>query len=263
MDISANCVDLLGGNDMHPILFQIGSFKVYSYGFFVALGVLVAVLVTMKKFRKAGKSPQIVLDLAVLLLVSGIVGARLGYVFLYDPVFYLIHPWRIFIIQEGGLVFYGAFLLGLIAALVFLRKKRFPFFVVADYAAPGLALGYAVARIGCFLNGCCYGKPTAVPWGIVFPVVDELPRHPTQIYASLASLLIFCFLEHLFSHRKFHGQVFSSYLFLYGVSRAVIEVFREHRGLNGGTETAVIAALVIAAAGALLYLYLARKSPVP
>jgi phosphatidylglycerol:prolipoprotein diacylglycerol transferase len=247
---------------MHPILFQVGDFKVYSYGFFVALGILVAVLVTMGKFRKAGESPQIVLDLAVVVVVFGLVGARLGYVFLYDPVFYLTHPWRILFIQEGGLAFYGALLLGLVAAVAFLRKKRFPFFVFADYAAPALALGYAIARIGCFLNGCCYGKPTTVPWRIVFPTVDELPRHPTQIYAALASLFIFCFLERLFPRRKFHGQVFSSYLFLYGASRAVIEIFREHRGLSGGTETAVFTALVIAGAGALLYLYLARRSPV-
>lgn len=241
---------------MHPVLIQIGSLKVHSYGFFVALGILVATFLTMKRFRE---DPQVVLDLALVVVFFGVVGARLGYVFLYDTDYYLSNPWRILMLNQGGLTFYGALIGGILSSLIFVWRKKISFFHLADCAAPYLALGYAIARIGCFLNGCCYGQPTDLPWGVVFPVVDNLSRHPTQLYSSAANLLNYGILEYLLSRHRFPGQVFSTYLILYGLSRGVIELLREHVGLTGGIPVAVIAALAIATAGCLFYLFLGHR----
>ncbi|MDH7577896.1 MAG: prolipoprotein diacylglyceryl transferase [Bacillota bacterium] len=244
---------------MHPVLFQLGGLRVYSYGFFVALGLLAAVWWLAKKVAKEGRSPQIVIDLALLVLIAGVIGARLAFILLYDPGFYLSHPWHIFMLQEGGLAFYGALVFGLATAFFYLRIARLSVLSFFDLASPALALGYAIARIGCFLNGCCYGKPTELPWGVVFTAVDDLPRHPTQLYSLLAGLSIFMILEFFIPRARFRGQIFSLLLILYGLSRALIELFRENAQLPGGAGIAALAALILAAAGGLLYFYLARR----
>lgn len=243
---------------MHPILFQWGSLRVYSYGFFVALGVLAATLLLVKKVEKQGKSPQFVIDLVILIVVAGIIGARLVYVLLYEPGYYLAHPLHILMLREGGLAFYGALLFGLLTGYLYLRKIGVPFLAFLDLAAPAVALGYSFARIGCFLNGCCYGVPTTLPWGVVFPVVDALPRHPTQLYSLLSGVIIFVILE-LFSRRiRFRGQIFSLFLILYGLSRGVIELYRENPFVWGGW-VASMTALTVALVGWLLYFYLSRQ----
>lgn len=244
---------------MHPVLFQLGGLRVYSYGFFVALGLLVATWWLAKKVKKKGGSLQFVIDLALLVLVAGIVGARLAYIILYDPYFYITHPWHILMLQEGGLAFYGAFVSGLVVAFFYLRKAQVPFLSFLDLASPSVALGYAVARIGCFLNGCCYGRPTSLPWGVVFPAVDGLTRHPTQLYSLLAGLVIFLVLEYLTPRARFRGQIFSMFLVLYGLSRAGIELLRENPQLSGGAGMAALAAFTLAVGGGLLYLYRARR----
>lgn len=244
---------------MRPVLIHLGNFKIYSYGFFVALGIIAATLYLMSRVKRKGGSPETVIDLVLVTVISGVIGARLAYILLYDPRYYLEHPGRIFMLQEGGLAFYGAFILGLLAAVIFLRKAKIPVLGFLDLVAPALALGYAVARIGCFLNGCCYGRPTELPWGVVFPVVDGLRRHPTQLYSVLAGLLIFAFLE--WKTRKgirFQGQIFSLFLILYGLLRAGIEFLRENAQITGGPATASLAALALAAAGAVFYFVLKR-----
>ncbi len=253
---------------MHPVLFQVGSLRIYSYGFFVSLGLLAATWWLIRKVGKQGNSPQFVIDLALLVVVAGIAGARLAYIILYGPGFYITHPRHIFMLPEGGLTFYGALIFGLAAAFFYLRKIRFPFWGFLDLASPSIALGYAIARIGCFLNGCCYGKPTDLPWGVVFPSVDGLHRHPTQLYSLLAGLSIFFILEFLvlrmrLVRTRFRGQIFSLFLILYGLSRGGIELFRENLQLSGGAGTASLAALALAAGGALLYFYQARRGGTP
>jgi len=243
---------------MHPILFQWGFLRVYSYGFFVALGVLAATLLLVKKVEKQGRSPQFVIDLVILMVVAGIIGARLVYVFLYEPGYYLAHPLQILMLSQGGLAFYGALLFGLLAGYLYLRKIGVPFLAFLDLAAPAVALGYSFARIGCFLNGCCYGIPTTLPWGVVFPVVDDLPRHPTQLYSLLSGLIIFIILELCSRRIRFRGQTFSLFLILYGLSRSVVELFRENPFMWGG-KIASLTALAMALAGGLLYLFLSRQ----
>jgi len=244
---------------LHPILFQIGSLKVYSYGFFMALAILAGTLWLMRKVERKGIASQFVIDFTLLGTVSGIVGARLVYILLYDPGYYLSHPLQIFMLQQGGLAFYGTVLFCLIAAVIYLRLTRIPTLAFLDLAAPCLMLGYAIGRIGCFFNGCCVGIPTNLPIGIVFPAVDNLPRYPTQLFSMAAGLLIFATLELVSSRIRFRGQVVALLFVLYGLTRSVIELFRENSTFWGG-GTASLAALGIALAGCIFYFYLARRN---
>lgn len=247
---------------MHPILFQWGALRVYSYGFFVALGVLVATLLLVRKIEKQGKSAQFVIDLVILIVIAGVIGARLVYVFLYEPGYYLSHPLQILMLNQGGLAFYGAILFSLLACYFYMRrngrKVGISFLSLLDLAAPGAALGYAIARIGCFLNGCCYGVPTNLPLGVVFPTVDGLRRHPTQLYSMFSGVVIFVVLELLQRRIRFRGQIFSLFLILYGIFRSVIEQFRQNNFIWGGW-IASLAALCLALTGCLLYIYFSRQ----
>ncbi len=244
---------------MHPILFQIGSLKVYSYGFFIALAILAGTLWLMRKVERKGVSAQFVIDFVLLGTVAGIVGARLAYILLYDPGYYLSHPLQIFMLQQGGLAFYGTVLFCLVAAVIYLRVTKIPALAFLDLAAPSLMLGYAIGRIGCFFNGCCYGIPTNLPIGMVFPAVDDLPRYPTQLFSMAAGLLIFAILEMVSSRIRFRGQVVALLFILYGLTRSAIELFRENSTFWGG-GAASLAALGIALAGGVAYFYLARKN---
>lgn len=242
---------------MRPILFEIGNLSIYSYGFFVALGIAVATLWMVYQSKKWDISPDLVLDCVLIAVISGVIGARLFYVFLYQADYYLAHPLEILFIQQGGLAFYGGLLAGLLAVVIYLLIRRVPIFSFLDFAAPATALGYAIARFGCFMNGCCYGKATTVPWGVVFPAVDGLTRHPTQIYSMLAGLLIFIIL--VWKSQKgirFHGQLFSLFIIFYGLFRSVIELFRENTELTGGPSEASLVALLLAVMGGVLYCFL-------
>ncbi len=243
---------------VHPILFQFGSLTVYSYGFMLALAILAGTLWLMRKVERKEVSGQFVIDFVLLGTVAGVIGSRLVYILLYDPGYYLSHPLQIFMLQQGGLAFYGAVLFSLIAAIIYLRWTKIPVLAFLDLAAPSLMLGYAIARIGCFLNGCCYGLPTSLPIGMVFPVVDDLPRYPTQLFSLAAGLLIFLILEWVSPRIRFRGQVVALLFILYGVTRSVIELFRENSTFWGGYH-ASLAALGVALAGGIWYYYLARQ----
>lgn len=248
---------------MHPILIHIGALRVYSYGFFMALGILAAAYVLVKKVEKQDLDPQFVIDLVLILAIAGIVGARLFYILLYNRQYYFTHPLHILMLQEGGLAFYGGLILALLAAYFYVKKIGMPYLYLLDLASPVVGLGYAITRLGCFFNGCCYGKVTTLPWGMVFPVVDDLPRQPTQLYSVLAGLLIFGILTYLTPKSRFRGQIFSLFLIIYGITRSLIELCRENDALRGGPPVAALAALVIAIAGGVLYYIQYRKAIPP
>ncbi len=250
----------IGAVSMRPILFQFGNLRIFSYGLFMALGILAATIWMVQQVKKEGKSPEFVFDSVLIGVIAGIIGARLFFVFLYEPSYYLSNPLQILNIQEGGLAFYGGFVFGLAAILIYLYRAQIPVFSFLDFAAPATALGYAIARFGCFMNGCCYGKTTTVMWGVVFPVIDGLKRHPTQLYSVGAGLLIFIFLVWVTRRGvHFQGQAFCLFLILYGMSRSVIELFRENTQLSGGAIEASLAALGLAVIGGLLYLFLFKR----
>ena len=242
---------------MHPILLKIGSFTLYSYGLMVALGFLAGIFSALVLAGKAKISQERILDLAFIVLISAIVGARVFYVleFWRD---YTTNPLAVFFIWEGGLVFFGGLLFGIGAIILYAWYAKISFWKLIDVCVPGTMLGYAFGRIGCFLRGCCYGSETDLPWAVRFPDACGL-RHPTQIYASLTGLLIFLILLLVFNRKKFDGQVFAVGLVLYGIYRFLIEFIRVNPRYLFGLSEAQLGSVVIFFVGGITYLILSRK----
>ncbi|MGQ9526026.1 MAG: prolipoprotein diacylglyceryl transferase, partial [Armatimonadota bacterium] len=171
---------------MYPVLLRIGPVSVYSYGVLLAAGFALAVAWTTRRARRLGYDPNLVLDLALWVLLAGVVGARLVYVALEPAQFRSLAD--VFRTWQGGLSFHGGLAGALAAVVLFSRRRGIHPLAAADLLSPGAALGYAVARIGCFLNGCCYGAPTSLPWAVCFPHhlgahSHTPPSHPAQLYA--------------------------------------------------------------------------------
>jgi phosphatidylglycerol:prolipoprotein diacylglycerol transferase len=215
---------------MHPILVHFGSFTLYTYGFFLAMGFLAAVWFSKRNARFYDLKPDDISDLFFVILISGIVGARLLYVIInFDD--FRASPLDIFKLWNGGLVFFGGFMGAVAASIVTLRIKHLPFFKTADTIAPGVALGHGIGRLGCFFAGCCYGRQCDLPIAVQFSHPDSLaplhvPLHPTQIYMVAANLILFFILIFLQRRKRFHGMIFLSYIILYSVFRFIIEFFR-------------------------------------
>ncbi|NLV16423.1 MAG: prolipoprotein diacylglyceryl transferase [Syntrophomonadaceae bacterium] len=245
---------------MHPIMFEVGNFRIFSYGFMLALGVAISLILTVRVGRKEGVSEESILDLAIVTVLAGLLGARLFYVLVYDWSYYQNNLLQIFDLRNEGLVWYGGLILGALAALTYLRLKKLPMGKILDLFAPYVALGYAFGRIGCFLNGCCFGKPTTLPWGVIFPGLDLVARHPTQLYSSFFALLLFLFLLRLYPRRRFDGQVILSYIIGYAVIRFIIEFFRENLIVWQGFTVSQVLAVGIALIGVGIYRYLSKKS---
>lgn len=219
---------------MHPVLFHIGHFKLYTYGLFVAMGFMAAIWVSQKIAKNHSNShdisPEIIMDIFFVILLSAMLGARFLYVFInFDS--YKNNLIDIFKIWNGGLVFFGGLLTSVIATAVYLKIKKLNIWKIADIIAPGLALGHALGRIGCFFAGCCYGKECALPFAVKFTNPETLAPmgiylHPTQIYSVFANLILFFILLGLLKIKKFNGMVFLSYIMLYSLFRSIIEFFR-------------------------------------
>jgi len=208
---------------MHPILLSLGRINIYSYGFMVSLGFFFGILLAWHLAKATKVNPENVFDISLFVLIFSIIGARIFYVIFYY--FEIKSFWEIFMIWNGGLVFYGGLLFAILAIFLASKIYNVAFLEVLDIAAPATALGYAFGRMGCFLNGCCYGVECSVPWGVKFPALEGL-RHPTQIYASITALLILAVLLFVFYRKKFDGQVFSLGILFYSVYRLLIEFLR-------------------------------------
>ena len=215
---------------MYPVFFHIGSFKLYTYGLFVALGFITAIWFSQKNARPHGISHQTISDIFFVILVSAIIGARLLYVLInFDS--FKSNLVDIFKIWNGGLVFFGGFLAAVAAMAVCLKMKNLNFWKITDIISPGVALGHAMGRIGCFFAGCCYGKECALPFAIKFTNPETLAPmgvylHPTQIYSVFSNLILFFILLWLQKRKKFNGMVFLSHIMLYSLFRSIIEFFR-------------------------------------
>ncbi|MFA5093990.1 MAG: prolipoprotein diacylglyceryl transferase [Candidatus Omnitrophota bacterium] len=226
---------------MYPVLFEIGPFKVFSYGVALATAFLLASYLARKKSISAGMDGDKILDLSVLLIISGIAGGRILFVLL-NLKEYLIRPADIFKLWEGGLVWYGGLILAVICAIVFLKINKMPVLKTCDLIAPFVALGQAIGRIGCFLNGCCYGKPTDLPIGVTFPGM-EVKVIPTQLIESAAMFALFLVLR---GRKPSNGRTMLLYLLGYSVFRFLIEFFRGDNPvfLAGLTVSQVISMLI-------------------
>lgn len=216
---------------MYPILIKIGSIEIRYYGVMIALAFIVGAVIGDREARRKGFPHGAVYDLLSYLLIAAILGARLYYVIFADISWFIRHPLEIFAIWRGGLSLHGGFIGGLLTGIWYCRKRGFPAWRFADVLAPSIALSQAIGRIGCTLNGCSYGRPTTLPWGVVFTDPNSLaplgiPLHPTQIYEMIMSLILFAGLWYGRKKVTFDGQLFITYLMGYGVIRFFLEFFR-------------------------------------
>ena len=217
---------------MHPTLFKFGAFSFYSFGLMVALGFFCIILLSLFYAKKEGIKTEFILDLAVYATIGSFVGARLFYVVGQWNI-YRDNLFEIFMLQNGGLVFLGGLIFGLAVIMLYAKVKQIPMLKLLDAVSPGVVLGYAIGRIGCFLNGCCFGIPTHLPWGITFPsgslaryFLPDVPIHPTQLYSSFSMLLAFMLLLLIYRKKRFDGQIFFWALIFYSVYRFTVEFFR-------------------------------------
>lgn len=241
---------------LHPILFKIGDFAIYAYGAALFVAFAVGIIWSIREADAEGINQDYLYEVILIGLVLALLGSRLTYVFLnWD--FYRGGPWwKIFAFREGGLTFYGGLLAALLGGYFYCAYRKISILRLLDFVAPFIALGYAITRIGCFLNGCCYGQVTTLPWGLVFPAVDSFPRHPTQLYASALTLLIFFLLRYLRKYKTFDGFIFAFFLIFYGIYRFIVEFFRVSLPTVWLLTPAQVTALLFILAGAgMLYAF--------
>jgi phosphatidylglycerol---prolipoprotein diacylglyceryl transferase len=245
-----------------PRLFHISNFSVPTYGVLVATGVLLGLLISVRNSAKQGIKAENAWDFGIAVVLAGIVGSKLLYIILdwqSGNAFgqNLREIFSLDTLQSGG-VFSGGLIAAFAVAAWFLRKHHMPALATCDAFSPGLAIGHSIGRLGCFAAGCCYGKPTDRFWGITFknllppPAVDALlPREPTQLFESAAELGIFLLLSWMLKRKKFDGQIFGAYLFLYGVARFFLEFIRDDPG-RGSVFGGVISGTQLIAIGLVL-----------
>ena len=252
---------------MHKIAFYIGSYPVAWFGIFIAIAFVLGLWTASRRGLRDGLSPESIMDVGPWLILGTIVGARLWYVVTYWNEAFAGKPWtEIFMVQHGGIVFYGGLAGASAATLIYLRRKKLPIWKFGDALAPSIALGYVFGRMGCLMNGCCYGRACELPWAIHFPADHEthgIGVHPTQIYDALLSAALYGGLAWLYRHKRFDGQVFATYLICYAVTRSVVELFRgdyPESHIHAGFFTpAQLVSVAILAAGVILLVKLPRN----
>jgi phosphatidylglycerol:prolipoprotein diacylglycerol transferase len=217
---------------VHPTLLKFQGLELHTYGLLLAVAFLVGIQLFVARARARGLPEEPMHTLALWLLVLAIVGGRALFVLTHWSD-YAPDPLAIFRLWEGGLMLYGGYILAIAGGIVYVRRAKIPVWRVADAAAPSMALGVGIGRLGCFMNGCCYGLPTALPWGVVFPPGSAPTHlfgghavHPSQLYLSGAGFLIFITLLALDRKRRFDGWLFWSYIAIDAVLRFVIDFTR-------------------------------------
>lgn len=224
---------------MHPDIFKIGPLQIHSYGLMLAISFLLGIFLAIHRAKKQKIDPNKIMDLAVVIVISAIVGARFLYVIFHLDEFRghwldMINPFQSSgEIGIAGLTMLGGFLAALFSGLIYLKLKKLAVLKIADIITPSLGLGIFLTRIGCFLNGCCYGTPTTAPWGMIFPSESaagyhftNTPIHPAQLYSSFYGLAIFFLLLLLERWKKFDGFLLFSFLILYGIARFIVDFYR-------------------------------------
>lgn len=259
---------------MFPTILRIGPLALHSWGLLLAIAFVLGIAVACRRARARGIDPQRIIDLAVVVIVAAVVGGRIAFVVTHLSEF-ARNPFEIFAIWRGGMAFYGGAILAFIAGIVYVKLKRLRVWLVADIVAPSLALGLFIGRLGCFLNGCCFGEPTQVPWAIVFPGGSYAEQvfgagvhvHPTQIYSSLAGLTMFFLLLWMEKWWRFDGSLFWRFVILYSLWRIYIDVLRycepssmhEIGGLSVSESQLVSVGLI--AISIVMLLILRRRKP--
>lgn len=259
---------------MHPILLDLGPATIYTYGVLLAAAYLLGLKLAMVRGKARGLDQARVLDLGIYIIISALVGAKLLLV-VTDFRTFISDPSELISLARSGGVFYGGLILAVSVALWYIRKIGLPLWTTCDVFAPGIALGHVVGRFGCFFAGCCWGKPTDVPWAITFtnPYAAanvgtplNVPLHPTQLYEAGAEALILGLL--LATERRgkpYPGRTFWLYMLLYAISRFIIEFYRnDPRGTVLMFSTSQFISLVLAPLAVVMLIALGRRSaPAP
>lgn len=260
---------------MYPELFRIRDFPINTYGVFLALAFLCAILITVRLAARDGLPRERIYDLCLWMLLSSLVGSKILMLFVEPE--YRDHPSQLLsldFLRSGG-VFYGGLIGAILAGYFLMRRYNLPWWKTADACAPGIAIGNFFGRQGCFAAGCCWGKPTTLPWGVKFTelgheitgVPTNVNLHPTQLYESFAMLTVFFFLLWLHKRRRFSGQVILFYALLYSVIRFALEFLRDDPrgdllGLTtlSGLSTSQIISLIVGAGALVLLIVRWRKT---
>jgi phosphatidylglycerol---prolipoprotein diacylglyceryl transferase len=253
---------------MYPEIFHIGSFPINTYGVFLAIAFLCAILVAVRLAGRDGLPRERIYDLSLWMLLGGLIGSKI--LMLFTEPEYRDHPLQLLsldFLRSGG-VFYGGLIGAVLTGYFLMKRYKLPWWKTADACAPGIAIGNFFGRQGCFAAGCCWGKPTSLPWGVKFTelghqitgVPTDVYLHPTQLYESFAMLIVFLFLLWMHRRKRFNGQVILLYALLYSIVRFSIEFVRDDpRGdifglttLTGLSTSQMISLLVGIAAAVLL-----------
>lgn len=261
---------------MYPTLLKIGSLSLHTYGLLLAVAFLLGIQLFVARARARGLPEEPMHALALWLLVLAIVGGRVLFVLTHWSD-YAADPLAIVRLWEGGLMLYGGYLLAIAGGIVYVRRKRIPVWRVADAAAPSMALGVGIGRLGCFMNGCCFGLPTSLPWGVHFPhgsaptfLFPEAAIHPSQLYLSGAGFVLFGFLLAMDRTRRFDGRLFWIYIAIDAAFRFVIDFTRYYDetsaigsmgGLAFNVNQILSAGLILASA--VMLRILSRRPPPP
>ena len=237
---------------MHPELLRIGPVTMYSYGLMVAFGILAASLVVQYLATRRSLPAGPLIDVVFWIVIAGLVGARGTYVMLHLDEF-RSSAMAVFKLQQGGLVFQGGLALGILAAAVFLRRYKLALWPSLDILSVGVPLAHALGRIGCFLNGCCYGRPYTGLLAVRFPGHLRYV-HPTMLYESAALVGLFVILFRTEQRSRFSGQVTAWYLVGYGSIRFCIEFLRgDPRLMIGPLSLFQLVSIVMILSGIFIY----------
>jgi len=260
---------------MYPEIFRIGNFPINTYGVFLAVAFLCAIWISVKLAARDGLPHEKIYDLSLWMLLAGLVGSKI--LMLFTEPEYRANPLQLVsldFLRSGG-VWYGGLIGAVLASYFLMRRYQLPWWKTADAFAPGIAIGNFFGRQGCFAAGCCWGKPTSLPWGVKFTeagheitgVPTDTYLHPTQLYESFAMLLVFLFLLWLHKRKRFSGQVILAYALLYSIIRFAIEFVRDDPrgdvfGLTTltGLSTSQLISLVIGITALVLLIVRRRRA---
>jgi phosphatidylglycerol---prolipoprotein diacylglyceryl transferase len=264
---------------MRQVLFEIPGLgvKIFGYGLLLFFAFVGSMNIAARRARREKIDPEIVYDMALYVFLGGLIGARMFYVVQYWQI-RVFSFWEIFEIWKGGIVFYGSILGGTIAFLLYRLVRPFPILPMIDVIAPAVAFGIAIGRVGCFLNGCCYGDPCNLPWAVSFPkhsppwesevtrnlispsAEHTLPLHPTQLYSAIDGLIIMMLLLAYFPIRRRDGEVMGLLMLTYPITRFLIEHLRNDEGIfAAGMTISQLISIGIFAFGVVYWVVISRR----
>jgi phosphatidylglycerol:prolipoprotein diacylglycerol transferase len=262
---------------MYPRLLELpwsvpylGTMTIYTYGVLLAAAYLLGLKLAMSRAKSRNLDQTRILDLGIYIIISALIGAKLLLLFTEFRTF-IENPRELLTLVRSGGVFYGGLILAVAVALWYIRRIGLPLWTTCDVFAPGIALGHVIGRLGCLFAGCCYGKPTTVPWAITFTDAFAasnvgtplgVPLHPTQLYeAGAEALILLVLLGTEKRGRRFPGRTFWLYILLYSISRYVIEMYRgDPRGAIGMFSTSQFISMLLAPLAIGMLVYLGRRN---